>query len=1175
LSRGNHGPWRGKRTPIFLALPLLVLGLSFAVSGVASGASGGKAARIHLGSTLKPTSTATGAKSPSGELAQTDPSLLGRTDSRPVNVMIKYDFDASASYTGDLAGLQATSPRVTGKSLDDNAAAVAAYDSYTATKAAKISASIQKAVPSAKIRQTFQTVYGGVAAQVPANSVAALLRQPGVVAVQKDALNHPLDDNTSFIGATNVWPTLGGQDNAGSNVVVGVIDTGVWPESPFFVDRGLPAPPHPLSFYHCDFGDGTDVAHLGPTFACNNKLIGAYNFTQTYMSSQNSDGQEFCNNATHVCSARDSEGHGTHTSSTAAGDRVDSAVLYGVQRGPVSGIAPGAHVIMFRVCLVNGCVSSDSVHAVQQAIHDGVNVLNFSISGGAQPYSDPVELAFLDATNAGISVNASAGNSGPGASTSDHGGPWTTTVGASTGPRSFTSTLHLTADGGASLDVPGVTLTNGISSATPVVMAATLAKAGGGLEDALCQSDLAPGAATGKVVVCNRGTNGRIDKGRRVLAGGAAGMILTNNSAAVTDLESDNHYLPAIQTQWNSGSIQTFVGSHTNVMATWAQGTASPAQADVMASFSSRGPLGDWIKPDVTAPGVQVLAGQTPQPDQTTADNGPPGNLFMAIAGTSMSSPHSAGVSALVKAAHPSWTPEMIKSALMTSSVQTVVKEDGVTPAGVFDMGAGSIRADRAVNPTLVFNETYANFVAAGSDPLHRIDLNLASVDATTMTGSVATQRTAMNVSGVNQTLDVNVTQPAGVTITVNNGRPVHVARDASVTFPITISAPDVANGQYQGRINLVPRNGGNTVTMPVAFVKKQGLVTLTNSCSPLSFPVTSNAHPSSTHCTVGAANFGSTPSNVSLTVQQRERGAGLIYKNVGAPGSVIGTGKGVQWSGTLSPAVPPQVTGLTNVTGNGPDGGYLDLGLFGVTPIAGVGDDTISNFNVPTFYYGGEPYTQIGVVSNGYVVVGGGTSSDIVYMPQHFPNAAKPNNVLAPLWTDLNPSATGGGNIKIATVNDGNQNTALRHTWLVVDYHAVKNFGNVTTHSFEIWLQLASGGATTGPSSEEITYSYAPNTTFPGDGGGLGNAAIGDADSGINWGAENRDGSSGANIASAPADGSEWRVNTTPPAAGGSVSIPFDIASKIAGTFHSDASMTSSTTPGTTVAPVTLTVTP
>src|SRR5262249_26334860 len=154
-----------------------------------------------------------------------------------------------------------------------------------------------------------------------------------------------------------------------------------------------------------------------------------------------------------------------------------------------------------------------------------VNVINFSISGGGTPYTDPVELAFLDAFHAGISVNASAGNNGPGAGTAEHGGPWVTTVGASTGPRSFTSTLHLTGSGGATLDVPGVTLTNGISTPTPVVLASTLPKVGGGNEDAACGSDLVAGSATGKVVVCARGGNGRIDKGRRVLQGNAAGMI--------------------------------------------------------------------------------------------------------------------------------------------------------------------------------------------------------------------------------------------------------------------------------------------------------------------------------------------------------------------------------------------------------------------------------------------------------------------------------------------------------------------------------------------------------------------------------------------------------------------------------------------------------------------------
>ena len=152
-------------------------------------------------------------------------------------------------------------------------------------------------------------MYGGVQATVPANSVAALLKVTGVAAVQRDALEQPQDDNTAFIGATNVWPSLGGQDNAASNVIVGVLDTGIWPENPMFADRGLP----PLGrTFPCQFGDGTDVAHLGPTFSCNNKLVGAYAFLNTNLAVSGTDGQEFCNATTGKCSARDSEGHGTH-----------------------------------------------------------------------------------------------------------------------------------------------------------------------------------------------------------------------------------------------------------------------------------------------------------------------------------------------------------------------------------------------------------------------------------------------------------------------------------------------------------------------------------------------------------------------------------------------------------------------------------------------------------------------------------------------------------------------------------------------------------------------------------------------------------------------------------------------------------------------------------------------
>ena len=1128
-----------------------LLAALFMIAGVVAATEA--AAAQFSATTLNPESTYTKAKSNSGALARTDPSLLGRTDSTPVNVLIKYDYDATASYTGDVAGLAATSPAVTHKKLKDNKGAVNAYEQHASGVSAQISSAIKAAVPSANIGQAFTTVYGGVAAKVPANQIATLLQVEGVAAVQLDNLEQPQTSVTpQFTGAANVWPLLGGQDNAASNVVVGVIDTGIWPEHPSFVNNGLPPPPG--GPYGCAFGDGSDVAHLGPTFACNRKLVGAYAFTATYMANVGAGANEFCNNTTKICSARDSEGHGTHTSSTAAGDRVNSAPLYGIDRGPISGMAPGARVIMYRVCLAAGCFGSDSVAAVQQAILDDVDVINFSVSGGANPYTDAVELAFLDAFHAGISVNASAGNSGPTPATTDHGGPWVTTVAASTSNRFFVSTLHLTADGGASFDMPGVTITGGIGTATPVILAESIPG-----EDVLCQTKLAAGsAAAGKVVLCQRGVNARVDKGFNVFSGGAAGMVLYN--PIVQDVETDNHWLPAIHVDGPSTALLAFVNGHTNVKAAWSTGIASPTKGDVMAAFSSRGPQTDFLKPDVTAPGIQVLAGMTPQPDETTPTNGPTGNLFQAIAGTSMSSPHSAGISALIKAAHPDWSPAMIKSALMTSAAQGVVKEDGTTPATPFDDGAGSIRADRAINPTLVFDETYDDFVASKADPLPRIDLNIASVNAPTMSGQITTKRTAINVSGRDQDLVVSTVAPAGAAIYVSGSPPnpsapsgdakIHLAKNGTTDIWITISAPTIANGQYFGRITLDPKkNGYNPVTIPVAFFKRPGIVTLSQTCAPTTFPANTGV----SHCSSTVANFAPVAADVNLTVLGSSNS--LDYSNITPPATAIKNG--LQWSGTLSPAIAPQISAIT--VGSGPAGGYLPLSAFGIAPIPGVGDDTISNFNVPTFYYGGEPYSRVGVVSNGYIVIGGGTSADIVFAPQIFPNAARPNNTLAPFWTDLNPSATGAGSIRIGTLTDGSD------TWLVIDWEGVRNFGNATTHTGEIWLRVASGGAGTGPSSEQITISY-----------GTANASAGDPDSGINWGAENRDGSSGKNIpAPGPANDTEYVVTTTPPAAGGTATIGYDASSKNAGTYTSTASMTSNVTPGTAQAVKTLTVTP
>ncbi len=868
-------------------------------------------------------------------------------------------------------------------------------------------------------------------------------------------------------------------------MIVGVLDTGIWPEHPMLADNGLSAPPAAPNgaTRACQFGVAGD-----PAFTCNDTLVGAYAFLDTALAVGGLPDDAYCDTVAQRCSARDADGHGTHTATTAAGDRVGSAPVLGVDRGPISGIAPGASVIAYRVC-VEGCYQSDSVAAVGQSIKDGVNVLNFSISGGTDAYTDPVELAFLDAYAAGITVSASAGNEGPGAATANHAGPWVLTVGASTSNRAFQSTLNLTSSDGATFAKPGSTITAGVTG--PVVQAKDVA----GYGDKYCGTAFPAGSVAGKVVVCERGGNaggsaiGRVQKGYNVLQGGAIGLILYNASAS--DTETDNHFLPAIHLDGPNDDLLAFLAAHPGVSATWALGTVQPAQGDVMAGFSSRGPVGDFLKPDITAPGVQVLAGNTPTPIEIAA--GPPGQLYQAIAGTSMSSPHTAGASVLIKAAHPKWSPGQIKSAQMTSSVQDVVNSDG-SRAGVFDRGAGSLRVDRAVNPTATFDESAADYYAASAgDQLHRVDLNVPSINVNPLPGAITVKRTLKNVSGRTQTFTVNATADAGLGIAVIPST-FTVPQGGSQTVKITLdtlSVPaDQVDKDLEGQITVKPRSGATPVVLPVAVHAGDGDITLRQGCDKQT--VRSGR---SVTCTVTAIN--KLPIAAPTTLQTLSP---MLAQSVTGPArqSLFGA----SWSGTLTPAIAPKVASID--PGENPAGGYLPLSAFGITPIAGMGDESLVNVNVPRFRWGSEEYTRIGVDSNGYVVVGGGEGPDNDCCNPDIPNEARPNNVIAPYWTDLDPSS--GGAVRAGTLTDGTT------TWLVVDWAAVPAYGTQSANTFQVWIHLGD--------TEGVWLTYGAL------GGANGQALVS--------GAENRDGTSGRKI-TATADG-DYRVLTEPPAAGGSV---------------------------------------
>lgn len=981
-------------------------------------------------------------------------------------VVVKLKDDSLAAYDGGVAGLPATNPDVTGDAkLDPSSPDSKKYLAYVNGKMAAFEGRAKGKSPRAKVTRRLDVVVGGVAMTLPAGDVAKVAADPAVKAVYVDTLEQLQTEATpQFIGAPAAWAQAGGQEKAGEGAIIGVIDSGIWPAHPSLSDpdpsgKAYPAPRPRVDGLPraCDFGKGADP---GPAFTCNNKLIGAYTFLNTYAANVGLEPGEFTD-------ATDSDGHGTHTATTAAGNAGVQASIFGVPRGTVSGIAPRAHVIAYRVCALAGCFGSDTAAAAQQAIKDGVDAINYSISGGSNPYSDLTSLAFLDAYNAGVFIAASAGNSGPGADTTDHREPWVTTVAASTGPRSFVGSSTLTSTDGATLTVSGATIAPPLTTPAPVVDAGAAPT-----NDPACLDDTADGAFAGKVVVCARGGGiGRVQKGINVKARGAVGMILFNNAANITDLETDNHFLPAVHVQFAEGqSVVAFLAAHPGVTATITSGTATPTQGDVMASFSSRGGTGQALgisKPDVTAPGVQILAGHTP----VTVDpaTGPQGELFQAIAGTSMSSPHVAGAGTLLAALHPTWTPGQIHSALMTTATTATVKEDGVTPTDAFDDGSGRINLATARDPYFTIDETGANFLAKQAS---LYTANYPSLYVPVLSGSLTVDRTLKSVSRSTREYKVSVSAPKDLKVRVSSSE-FSLRPGASRTLRITVDGKDVPIGQTRFA-TITFKSGKRSFTFPVTVVRKQGPVEVTKTCAPATV-----ALKASTTCTVSVTN--NTVSDATVAIKDV-----VPDKLKVVNGSVVGgTNKGntVTGTATIPAKLPPNIAAAVSA-GSSP-AGYLPLSLFGITPITGVGDESITNFDVPEFTVAGLTYESVGIVSNGYVVLGGGTQNDVEFSNfSPLPNPDQPNNIVAPYWTDLNPAA--GGAVRIGSLTDG------VNDWIVVEYENVPEFSTAAlTHSFQVWIGVNG--------TEDVTMTY-------GDQVGNGNGDLGV----LTVGAENPDGTSG-----------------------------------------------------------------
>ena len=356
----------------------------------------------------------------------------GRANSNAKSYIVVLTDKPIVAYDGGIAGYEATKP-AKGNKVNPNSAHVKKYEKLLELKHDQ---SLQDVGGSADASiHDFAFALNGYSAFLTQEQVDALKQQKGVLMVLEDQMRFAdTDSSPDFLGLTAAGSAYA-KGFTGAGVVVGIIDTGIWPEHPSFADDGsFPAPPTgPLP---CEFGN---TAHNpnDAAFTCNNKLIGAYQFLDTYRAINGATPDEFD-------SACDDNGHGSHTASTAAGNSGVAASLYGSPRGTISGIAPRAHIIAYKGLGNGGGFTSDLAAAIDQAVADGVDVINYSIgSGPGVPGGD--EIAFLFAADAGVFVAASAGNSGPGAGTVGNPGtmPWLTTVGASTQSRFLQGTIIL------------------------------------------------------------------------------------------------------------------------------------------------------------------------------------------------------------------------------------------------------------------------------------------------------------------------------------------------------------------------------------------------------------------------------------------------------------------------------------------------------------------------------------------------------------------------------------------------------------------------------------------------------------------------------------------------------------------------------------------------------------
>ncbi|KAG2678316.1 hypothetical protein I3843_12G140400 [Carya illinoinensis] len=698
---------------------------------------------------------------------------------------------------------------------------------------------------------SYQRYINGFAANLEEGEAAEIATNPNVVSV---FLNQGRKLHT-----TRSWDFMGLERNGaipadsawnvarfGENTIIANFDTGVWPESESFNDEGMgPIPSKWRGVCQSENNDGV---------RCNRKLIGIRYFNKGYVAFAANNNIQL--NAS-TFTARDHGGHGTHTLSTAGGSFVPGANVLGFGNGTAKGGSPKARVAAYKVCwpaLVGGgeCFDADIMAAIDVAIADGVDVMSLSVGSGPRDFfHDAIALGTFQAIRNGITVVASAGNEGPGPGTVTNLAPWIFTVGASTMDREFASYVSL----GNKMHLKGSSLSGTALPSDklfPLTSAADAKAANASADDALlCQAgSLDPTKVKGKILVCLRGLSARVEKGYQAHLAGAVGMILANNVSDGNGVLADAHLLPASHIGYTEGQhVFAYIRSTKNPV-----GSISPVMtqldtkpAPIMASFSSVGPNiiePAILKPDITAPGVSVIAAYSEAVSPTEIEFDKRRVPFNTLSGTSMSCPHVSGIVGLVKTVHPSWSPAAIKSAIMTTAKtrdndKQPIRDSSSLKATPIDYGAGHVQPNRAVDPGLVYDLTvddYLNFLCARGynqtllrlftdkphvcpKPFGLENFNYPSITVPTLLANpVTVTRTVTNVGSANGAYKVSVKEPRGVMVSVEptslDFKSIGEKKSFKATLKLKSSASKIEDYVFG---QLVWSDGKHVVRSPVA----------------------------------------------------------------------------------------------------------------------------------------------------------------------------------------------------------------------------------------------------------------------------------------------------------------------------------------------------------------------